>query len=272
MVLTLPLKREIYFNEAEHRYTDDYNTVYKSVTTIIKDYEIPFDREYWLKYKAEKLNVSENELSKEWETITEEACIKGRNKHEYLEESVNKFYSKGSSLCRGEGKILSEDYLIKSDLRERHADIFYYLIDLINKGFILYSEKRIYNYQLGVCGTIDVLAVREKEFIVIDWKTNKKVLYFKSGYYKKNYLGIETNIWVIKDERFKHPLDNIPFCKGSIYGLQLSTYALLVELFGMKCLELNLWHIRDNSTTMYNMRYCKEEVEQMLVHNFKNRI
>ena len=273
--LDSPLKRRIYFDEENHKYTDDYNTKYTSVITIIGKYEIPFDREYWLSWKAKKLGVTVESLGKEWDDINKEACDTGNEKHNYLENEVNSFYKPTTRFhlegfsYRGDYKVINKSNLDSSTLKHKHPDVYRYLIDLIDKGFILYAERRIYNYQLGVCGTIDILAVRDKEFIIVDWKTNKKPLYFKAGYFKKRN-GIETDIWVNKREFFKEPLGNIPFCKGEIYTMQLSTYAFLVEVYGMTCVGMSLWHLRENKDVMYSIKYRKESVKRML-EDFYNR-
>lgn len=277
---TSPLKKNIYFDEASHTYTDDDATVYTSVTTLIKKYEIPFDREYWLKYKADKLGIDKNELSDHWNKLTVDACEKGSEKHLYLENNINSFYSAENTVnvrtnspfsFKGKIKIVNLDFINSTDLRYKHPSIYEFLLNLINAGYTLFAEKRVYNSQAGICGTIDLFAIKENCFRIIDWKTNKKTLYFKSGYYKKNRFGIETNNWVNKNETFKYPINNVPFCKGEVYTMQLSTYAFLTELFGLKCLGLHLWHITDTEDIMYNIKYRKEEAALMIIHNYNNR-
>lgn len=279
-IFTSPLKKNIYFDEAEHKYTDDDNTVYTSVTTLIKKYEIPFEREYWLNYKANKLGIDKDELSDHWNKLTVDACEKGSEKHLYLENNVNAFYSSGDKSdyksgigfsFKGKVKVVNLDFINSTDLKYKHPKIYKFLLNLIDWGYTLFAEKRIYNASAGVCGTIDLFAVRGNEFRIVDWKTNKKPLYFRSGYYKKNRFGIETSNWINKNETFKYPLNNVPFCKGEVYTLQLSLYALLAELFGFTCTGLHLWHIRDTEDIMYNIKYRKEECKLMLIHNYNNR-
>lgn len=274
-----PEKINIYFNEELHKYTDDYHTEYLSCTQLISRYEVPFDREKWLGYKANELKISKEELSAEWDSLTVESHIKGNKKHQELEDSVNYAYKKnslfpfkgGSGVGNGYEIILSR--LQETDLALKHYDIYIYLVDLIKQGFRLFAEKRIYNRQLGICGTIDLIAIRGNDFYIIDWKTNKKELKFISGYYRKKWVNgvkVETNEWVNTDDRLKYPLNHIQQCKGVGYTLQLNLYAFLTELFGFNCLGMVLWHIRDTDKR-YNIRNIKQDIDLMLTHYYNTK-
>ncbi len=270
-----PTKIAISFNEEAHSYTDEFNTKYTSVTTVIKDYEIPYDREFWLAWKAEKLGVSIEELDAEWVRINVESKVRGNEKHNYLEDSINALYNKLKNAFskfsfKGKVKTLDRQQLEQSDLQYTHNKIYRFLVQLLDNGYTLYPEYRVYNQQVGICGTIDVLAVKDKEFIIVDWKTNKDLLSFKAGYFKKDRNGIKTNKFVTKEEYFKYPLGDIEFCKGEIYTLQLSMYAFLTELFGLECVGLYLWHIRD-SDVMYKIQYRKRHIHKMITHHYNKK-
>lgn len=277
MQFQFPIKRNIVFDEPNHIYTDEVGTAYISVTTLIKKYELEFEREYWLEIKAKQLEVSTDDLSNEWNRITKEACDKGTKEHKYLEDNVNSFYSGSTNIIKKKPisfyrgmKVVNLEVLNNSELKITHYKVYLFLVDLINQGYTLYSEKRVYNSEVGICGTIDIFAVKGDDFIIVDWKTNKDTLCFKSGYFKKNYLGQKTNIFVNQDKTFKYPLHNIPFCKGETYTLQLSLYAFLSELFGMTCKGLYLWHLRQDDV-MYKINYRKEDVNRMIEHYYKNK-
>lgn len=47
----------IYFNEAEHKYTDEYDNIYTSVTTYLQKYQEEFDKDFWLMAKAIELLI-----------------------------------------------------------------------------------------------------------------------------------------------------------------------------------------------------------------------
>jgi hypothetical protein len=274
------VKRTISFNEEFHRYTDEDNNIYTSVTTCIKDYEIPFDEKYWLNYKSNQLGLPKNFIKNQWDSIRDESCKLGTKEHKLLEDSVNSstnsinstYGKRKENLLEGLKKITIVDIVVlrNSPLGKKYPTILEFLINKLNEGFSIYVEKRVYIYEYLVAGTIDCLLIKGKEFIIADWKTNKDELKFKSGYYKK-INGIKSNQWVDKNEFFKAPLNTLPFCKGNVYSLQLSLYAYILELWGYKCIDLQLFHIlRDNSVKVYKINYLKQHCQLLLI-DFKNR-
>lgn len=119
-------KRTIFFNEELHKYTDEYNNTYTSVTQCISKVEPEYDTDFWawyrfldmknkkprpyLKERIIEFNLgherrrhtipqfnsgvigSLNEVKKikeDWLSIAEEACTWGTNKHNYLEHCID---------------------------------------------------------------------------------------------------------------------------------------------------------------------------------------
>jgi hypothetical protein len=96
------MELEIFFNEKLHKYSDNENNAYTSVTTLIGEYEYKFsDKETdiaiacerigknprhpkYLKYKGK----SYKDILNEWKQTRDEACNIGNTKHNYLETSV----------------------------------------------------------------------------------------------------------------------------------------------------------------------------------------
>ena len=59
------------FHEEEHKYNDSLGNNYTSTTTLLHEYQPKFDKSYWLKKKARELGISQKELAKQWQTITD---------------------------------------------------------------------------------------------------------------------------------------------------------------------------------------------------------
>lgn len=211
-----------------------------------------------LRNGALELNTHPDVINLSWAINAEEACIRGTREHNYLEDSINNLYEKKNitpSLTVNELpsfslQISSIVELENSPLTITHKEVFEVLKGLINKGYVLYAEKRVYSYDHKVSGTIDILAVdSEGNFWIVDWKTNKDVLQFKSGYFKQVWdadrtVKVKTDEWVDTDKRMLYPVDDLQVCKGNIYTLQLSLYARLCELWGLRCKGLILCHLR----------------------------
>lgn len=254
---------EIFFDVQNHRYTDQFYNVYTSVTTLIGKYTPEFKKEYWATQKANETNKSYKQVIKEWKDITDKSIVNGNNTHSLLEATIknksifnksivtinkkcgNRIFSILDIDITTDNTNLSFDEFAKNlptDFAEIIPTIKYYT----DKGYKIYSEVNVFHPHYLISGTIDVLLVNcNLEFVIIDWKTNRKDIHFESGYYKK-VNNIETDQWIPKNDRMLYPIDNLQYCKGSIYGMQLSIYAVLLEAFGFTKRGLILYHIRDN--------------------------
>ena len=275
------IKRNIKYDEASHTYRDEHNIKYTSVTTLIGQYQVPFDSNYWAEVKAKELNLTKEQVLQNWADITKFACDKGNATHKVLEDSINASNDNANlnvetnsfqRIYKGINVLSNQEIDIKllgtSPLAYKYPEIFLTLLDYVeNHGCKIYAEKRIYWAEYQIAGTIDCLLVKGKQFLIVDWKTNKDELVFKSGYFKK-VNGIKSNTWVDKDERLLVPLTNIQKSKGSTYTLQLSLYALLMELWGFECIGLLLYHIRDNDKPkLYRIAYWKQDCQRLLIHH-----
>ena len=270
----------LYFDEGPHKYTDTYGNEYISVTTIIGNYSPKFDKDYWLHKKAKELGITEKELAKRWQDITDEACTRGSHTHNGLEDGI-----KGSSMFKDAIKYLNQIETGRCitvadipNLKARPLDIekfkeatnnkypkIYEVFDFyITRGYTIYSEIGVFLPNLLISGTIDVLAIKSDRFVILDWKTNKDGLHFTSGYYKKDKTCKPvqlTNDWIEKDEKMLPPFNTLPECNGSHYTIQLSTYARMVELIlGIPCVGCGLCHIGTPfKLNQYGMPYRDEK-------------
>ena len=162
-----------------------------------------------------------------------------------------------------------------------------------NRGYKIYSEIGSFLIDFLVSGTIDVLCLREDGFVIGDWKTNRGGLIFESGYYKKDKRtkpAQMTNEWVSTNKTLLAPVNNLPDCNGSIYNLQTSMYAFMVEhILGIPCRGIwlchidsdfvlneygmpkrfpdGLYHIKKNpkeKVSLFKMNYLRDEIVRIL--------
>lgn len=256
------------FEEAAHKYHDTLGNEYISTTTLLHDLAPKFDKKYWLHKKAVQLGITEKELEEQWNTITKEACERGTNVHNGLEDGI-----KGSSKFKQAIQYLNTDedggeMITVADLNTINAN--YKLLDIkqfkeatdnkydnlyevfekyTNYGYKIYAEIGMFLIDYLISGTIDVLLVNEWEnkAVIGDWKTNRSGLRFIAGYYrkdKKQHPAQLTSDWVEKKEFLLPPVQHLPHCNGSIYNLQLSMYGKAVNLItGLKIMGCWLAHI-----------------------------
>lgn len=253
----------LYFDEGPHKYTDSNGNEYISTTTLIGQYAPKFDVKFWAHKKAKEQGVSEQEILRQWDKIKNEACDRGTNTHNSIENAI-KDVSKFKEAIKYLEQIESGRCVTVADIPyldvkpldidkfkeathnkyDKIYDVFKFYID---KGYTIYSEIGVFDPTLLISGTIDILCIKNDNFVILDWKTNRDGLKFESGYFKKDKSVIPnqlTNEWIRKSEKMLPPLNHLDECNGSHYTMQLSIYARLVErILEIPCVGLGLCHI-----------------------------
>ena len=297
------VKREIFFDEASHKYTDSFKNPYVSTTTLISKYYEGFKtieiaeacekigrgltklgtrHPKYLKYKGK----TANQLLHEWDITRDTACAKGSTKHNYLEDtikSVNNYnkikYKYINNRIYTLDEIIDNDNIGKIDIslfdnlefKNKYPSIYNFVRHLISEGWSFYAELGIYDPNVLISGLIDLFAIKGTEFLIIDWKTNAQPIRFDAGYYEKDNNGNYTDTYINKFDKFYSPLEHLDASTGNKYAMQLSTYAYMAELRGLTCIGLILYHIRDveengivnEVVTPLQMPYLKDEVSLM---------
>ena len=252
----------LYFDEGPHKYTDSNGNEYVSVTTLIGNYCPKFDAKYWAHKKAREQGVSEKEILKQWDKIKNEACDRGTNTHNGIENAikdVSKFKEAIQYLQQVGGRCITVADIpnliptpldvdkFKEATENKYEEIYRVFQFYTERGYRIYSEIGVFDPELLISGTIDILCDRPTDFVILDWKTNRGGLQFESGYYKKDKTTIPnqlTNEWVRKNDKMLPPLNHLPECNGSHYSMQLSIYARLTErILNKPCTGLGLCHI-----------------------------
>ena len=253
----------LYFQEDGHKYNDTLGNEYLSVTTLIHNYVNKFDEKYWLRKKAKEQGVSEKEIKKQWDRIKDESCKRGTAKHNGIEDAikdVSQFKNAIKYLTMMEsGRCVTVADIpnlipkpldverFKEATGNKYEEIYRVFDFYIQRGYTIYSEIALFLMDYLISGTIDILCIRDSDFVILDWKTNRDGLKFESGYYKKDKTTIPnqlTNEWVPTDKRMLPPLSHMQDCNGNHYTMQLSLYAIGVEMIlGIPCVGLGLCHI-----------------------------
>lgn len=302
---------DIFFNEAEHKYYDANGSNYTSVTTLIGKYTEEFDKEFWGMYKALQANGYKvkpepekqiiiisgvkykladcfkdslfkcwyDEIIAKWNTINQEACIRGNETHNALEDNIN--ISKGdftgltnaSIIPKGKKVLDTLHDLDKTNLQEKYPFVYKRLSGFLERGCSIFAEKRVFLREYFIAGMIDVPIFKGNTFCILDWKTNKDTLHTTAGYYKQKNIGgvmVKTKEWIPTGKKFKYPLDMLEASKFNIYALQLSLYAYILEQWGYTLADRGLEIIHfplGEEPRLLKIPYLKEEVCIMLNHH-----
>lgn len=209
----------ITFYEEPHIYTyreDDGSEtqIGISVTTLVGKYEQPFDENDMAQKYAKKHKKSKEEVLKKWHFDRDFSCCKGTHTHAYNEY-----------LWRFNGAKLydyDKDAVINEFGSDIVAPVWERLKSICTKFYEEFKdriipvglEQIVASKYYDISGAIDFLAYscKLKEFIIIDYKTNKEI--------KKEAFNNQTML---------APLTYIPDCNYYYYSLQLAIYKYLLE-------------------------------------------
>ena len=297
------LNQIIFFDERLHKYTDDRGNEYTSTTTCISKYYEEFDKEAiakacerignnpahpkYAKYKGK----SAAEIKLGWQTTTDEALANGSCKHDYLEDAFKKATKyrtiEGTDfICDrlftiedvGTDRFgyLEIEWFRSSGIAFRYPKIYEAILVLHNAGFRFYAELGVYNVELLISGKIDLVAIKGKEFIIIDWKTNKDDIRYESGYFEKDMNGKSTPNFIHTNKYMKPPIHLLADSTGNHYNLQVSGYAWLLEQFGYVNIGNLIYQIRENEDKVervdkINLYDYRNHSELMFKHHYANR-
>lgn len=275
-------KRNVLLTEPGHRYIDENDDIYTSVTTAIGAFAPKFNKDYWTIYKALQrsgykvkpdvgrwqyitvdniqlrltdllkgqvpLEVTSTHIEHEWAIISKIACDKGNKVHNQIEDGTNAITD------LKDGKKDAKAFVNFYQMAKQYQEVYSKVKEDLDDGWRVYPEMVTYLNieeqedlgELRLAGMIDHPLFKERKFKIKDWKTNKNELRHDAGYYKKDQDGNVTNLWIATNETMLWPLNHLPNSNGTKYSLQLSLYARTLELRGYE-LEtdgLELCHIR----------------------------
>lgn len=126
---------------------------------------------------------------------------------------------------------------MKREYVETYIDrLFGFIDDLLSRGYKLYPEIKVYHKDVGVAGTIDLLAVSpEGKIVIFDFKTKRKVTRDgeeESKFDKWNSINIESATFLPKS--FSH----IANTTGNRYSAQTSMYKMILSLYGLEVSDM----------------------------------
>jgi len=294
----------IFFDERLHKYTDNRGNEYTSTTTVIAKYYEEFETDKvalacerigrnpmhpnYQKYKGK----TAEEIKLGWTKIKDVALVNGNKKHNYLEDTVKKATHyrtiEGTDFIQDRLFTIEDianntfgaidiEWFLTSGIAFRYPIIYNAIIVLHNNGFKFYAEVGVYNTDFLISGKIDLIAVKDKTFIIIDWKTNKDDIRYESGYFEKDINGKTTANFIHTNKYMKYPLHFLADSTGVHYNLQVSGYAWQLEQFGFTSIGNIIYQIREtedgyvekvDKVSLFDYR---DYSALMFKHHFNNR-
>lgn len=208
------------FDEETHKYFVKGVPIKESVSAKLKQFCIPFNRDFLSKRVAMSRGITQEEVLAEWQKAADDAIKRGNEAH-----------------------LFGELYPYNRDLRPQsnfEVAIMKFWNDLPEHIVPVISELQMYHKEQLYAGTADIILfnTQTEKFIIGDYKTNKDLF--------KNFKNQKLT------GRFSNFLDN-PFNK---YQLQLSYYQILLEQTGVEVSGRKLiWLLPDGN---YNLYDCQD--------------
>lgn len=227
--------KSILFDEEKHKYFNDKNEEYISVSNLIGRYKNPFDP-YGniIKKYAEKRGMTVEEVREMWNKMKDDGLERGSNFHNDIEHFINT------------GEIL--------DTKNKHYIEQFKNFNLKGK---LYSETTLFYDKYKIAGTADLIEVfKGNKINIYDFKTNKKLD-------SHGFMG----------KTMKYPLYHLQDCSIEHYTIQLSSYAFMLEdELGFWINNLYILYInpRTNMIDVHKVKYYRKEVEKIFKLNISN--
>lgn len=233
----------IKFIEEGHEYFIE-NDKYTPVSTVISEYEQPFDEDKIAENNARKNHRTKADVLKEWKFKNLKSTIGGSRVHEYGESYTNMVAGFPEKICEANRKqyvdCRGEMMLIPTFPKECAVKKFYdeksgYLTP-VGAEFKL-STRYMGDKVRKICGTCDLLFYEEDplfgehQFVLADWKTNASLT---NDYKRKNGICM------------KFPFDNMIDDALSHYTLQFNLYRRMLESVGVKIGDMRLIWLKED--------------------------
>ena len=233
----------IQFIEEGHEYFIE-NEKYTPVSTVISEYEQPFDEDKIAENNARKNHRTKADVLKEWKFKNLKSTIGGSRVHEFGESYTNMVSGFPEKICEANRKqyvdCRGEMMLIPTFPKECAVKKFYdeksgYLTP-VGAEFKL-STRYMGDKVRKICGTCDLLFYEEDplfgehQFVLADWKTNASL---RNDYKRKNGICM------------KFPFDNMIDDALSHYTLQFNLYRRMLESVGVKIGDMRLIWLKED--------------------------
>lgn len=188
----------INFDAMEHRYFNDKDEEYLSVSSILEKFIVPFNLEYHSKKVAQRENIPQDELKTIWDIRRNFSIVKGTEFHLYVQTFLNE----------------NREIEILTPIKKQVEDFHQFWNKNRNKYEVVATEVIIADDDLKIAGTVDCIVrhIPSNNFFIFDWKTNQKIR-------EKNPVA----------QKMLAPFNHLDHCDLNKYSMQMSFYKYLIN-------------------------------------------
>jgi len=233
--------KQIEFNADKYRYTLDGKEL-TSVTTYIKRFQKPFDRDKIAQRVADREGRAVKDVILEWEATAERSRVIGNTIHSHIEKTL-----RGND----DGQMTLGPFLsLNTEMPQIEAfnNLWQVLAPKVSYS-LDHIEWVIGDQELGIAGTVDAMLFSPEtgKYHIWDWKSGKLDL---------------NNKW----ENLLKPFEYLDASKLHIYSLQVSLYRLIIEC--NTSLELGdsyIVHLAEDGYTVHRAVDLREKLHIWLL-------
>lgn len=228
MIQLLKKNQDIKFDEPNHKYYDRKGNQLTAVSNVISFFKEEFDPNgHITRAVAKRDGITPQQVRANWKKIANDACVRGTSFHSQAEHFIKT------------GEILDQEY---KDVVEQFAKIKF--------NGKLCSEVRLADTDNKICGTADLIDLRENNNVdIYDFKTNKKLGY-KSKYGTK----------------LLFPFNKYDECEFNIYTFQLNIYGFILRQNGYTVNNMTIFYINPATRILesHPVPDIKDDAEKMI--------
>ena len=215
-----------------------------SVTTMVGQYKEKFDEKYWSEIKAAEYGITPEEVIRGWKFINRKGTMKGSIIHDYGENLLlNKVFKYPKEEIIGEFGFdpIRPEYEITKNHVDRFVEHTKNILIPIKTELVVYDEESL------VGGMLDILFynLKEKEFQIWDWKTNKDFTEENHERQLKDFMFVlqesDLEIYSLQLQAYKHIIEKNTNLKFRIEILVIRLFKQKTETtILVKCLKKEL--------------------------------
>ena len=246
-----PRDSRIDFFEEEHYYEIDGVRAPRSVTSMIHQFETPFDAEVVIKkmklgpnWETKRMEyctsdaeeMSDLEIKAKWARVAEIASKRGTHMHWMIEMFLN-------------GAVMHGPFPTEFKMFLEFYETFISARDIIP----VRTEMSVFHCGLICAGQIDLLARYSgtQDYVIIDWKRSKNIREFAYG------------------RTLAAPFQHLPQANLATYTLQLNIYRYVLQTeYGLRvvALYLGVFHPDQAAPRLVDIPIWDNEMELLVQH------
>lgn len=162
----------IQFFPQEHIYVYNGHEQFLPVSSIVASFFKPFDAVYWSAYKANQRRVPQGQILEEWDAKGAFSREVGTFMHKQIENYYRGIPYQQTYPFRYNGKYIH----IKDDANI-HSEYLQFMSFCATHTFTPYkTEWTIYDENLKIAGTIDMIHYHDGSYDIYDWKRSSRIL------------------------------------------------------------------------------------------------